>query len=198
MKSACPSAERLVGPLGPKSTGRESLFPERWATVWRLILKEPQGQVHPRAVTVLREAGVHPPTWLGRTCPHREPRWSQPRFRQRYWEWRGRCPREISLLLPRQREWILCGYKTTYVHFNHVGFIIDDHSWLSRWRNFGKRKVRHPTPLPVFSENPAASGISAACTDLSSPLIQFSTHLSSMSTCQALCKVPHSKLFTLH
>ncbi|CAM9530431.1 unnamed protein product, partial [Rangifer tarandus platyrhynchus] len=29
MKSACPSSERLVGPLGPKSTGRESLFPER-------------------------------------------------------------------------------------------------------------------------------------------------------------------------
>ena len=95
MKSACRSAERLVGPLGPKSTGRESLFPERWAKVRRLILKEPQGQVHPRAVTVLREAGVHPPTWLGCTCPHREPRWSQPCSRQRYWEWRGCCPREI-------------------------------------------------------------------------------------------------------
>lgn len=44
---------------------------------------------------------------------------------------------------------MLCGYKTAYVHSNHVDFIIDDHSWLSRCRNFRKGKVRHFVPLPL-------------------------------------------------
>lgn len=39
---------------------------------------------------------------------------------------------------------MLCGSRPAYVHSNHVDFLIDDHSWLSRCRNFRTRKVRHP------------------------------------------------------
>lgn len=89
--------------------------------------------------------------------------------------------KKFQLLQPNTEGMMLCGCKTAYVHYDHVDFIIDDHSWLSRCKNFRKRRVRHPAPLPpqlscrascLGSEPRAHTGLSGPLSGCNSEPIQ--------------------------
>ena len=134
MKNTCQSSKHLLGPLGTKSPRKEKVSfslkcepqsgswfsknrrvkstPEQSQCSGRLRFPDPLDFDAPVPIRNQGEVSLAP----GKGTENRQ----------------GRSPKEIPPQLPRQREWTLCGYKTTYVHSNHVGFITDDHSWLSR------------------------------------------------------------------
>ena len=155
MKYTCQSSKHLLGPLGTKSTRKEkvsfSLKCEPQSRSW--FSKNPRVKSTPEQSQCLGRLGFPDPLDFDAPVPIRNQGEVSPAPGKGTENRQGRSPKEIPPQLPRQREWTLCGYKTTCVHSNHVGFIIGDHSWLSRWRNLGKRKVRHPTPRLLWESS---------------------------------------------